>query len=400
MYPNSHDALALPPRPDPEQFRKRAKTLVRACRSEDPAELTAAVRAWLESLAGLVPPSQRPSSRRGIERAIEKVTAYARHELGKDCSLTKAQFVIARAHGFPSWPRLMAHLEGQGGSPQFEAAADAVVEGRIDDLRRILEENPGLVHARSSRAHNATLLHYLSANGVENYRQLSPANAVDIARLLLDTGADVNAIADVYGGDSTVLNLTATSTPPKQRGVQIPLLELFLDRGARMQSRDVHWTLMNGCPEAGAYLHSRGGPLDLVDAAGIGDLNAVAERIAGASPEQQLEALIMATWYERLEVISLLVRSGVPIGARAGSEGETALHVAAYNGNAELCAFLLDHGAPIEATDAVYGTTPLIWAAHALLEERDGKSERHRDTARLLIRRGAVVSDELRKSIG
>jgi hypothetical protein len=399
MYPNPQDALALPPRPDAEQFRKRAKSLVKACREDDPAELTAAVRAWLESLAALLPPGQRPSTQRGIDRAIEKVTAYAREELGKDCTLTTAQFIIARVHGFPSWPRLMDHLEGRGGSAEFEAAADAVVEGRIEDLRNIIAGNPGIVHARSSRYHNAALLHYLSANGVENYRQRSPANAVDVARLLLDAGADVNAIANVYGGNSSVLNLTATSTPPKQRGVQLPLLELFLERGARIQSRDVHWSLMNGCPEAGAFLHAHGAPLDLVDAAGIGDLNAVNERLADTSTERKAEALVMATWYDRREIISSLVRSGLSIDVRAGGEGETSLHVAAYSGNAALCAFLLEQGAQLEITDTKYGTTPLAWAAHALIEERNGRSDRHKATVQLLVDRGARVPDSVKEAL-
>src|SRR3954468_13938079 len=100
MHPNPQDALALPPRPDAEQFKKRAKGLARACRSENPAELTDAVRAWIDSLIAVWPTAQHPSAK-GIERAVEQITAFARHELGQDCSLTKAQFVIARAHGFP-----------------------------------------------------------------------------------------------------------------------------------------------------------------------------------------------------------------------------------------------------------------------------------------------------------
>ena len=67
-------------------------------------------------------------------------------------------------------------------------------------LKRILRDNPTLIRARSSREHGATLLHYVSANGVEGYRQRTPKNIVAIARLLLDAGAEVDATADVYGG--------------------------------------------------------------------------------------------------------------------------------------------------------------------------------------------------------
>jgi hypothetical protein len=75
----------------------------------------------------------------------------------------------------------------------FEAAADAIVDGDLATLGRLLSENPGLVRARSSRAHRATLLHYVSANGVEDFRQKTPANIVDVTRTLLDAGAEVDA---------------------------------------------------------------------------------------------------------------------------------------------------------------------------------------------------------------
>jgi hypothetical protein len=44
-------------------------------------------------------------------------------------------------------------------------------------------------------------LHYCSANGVEGYRQKTPKNIVEITRILLEAGAEVDARADVYGGD-------------------------------------------------------------------------------------------------------------------------------------------------------------------------------------------------------
>ena len=43
---------------------------------------------------------------------------------------------------------------------------------------------PGL--ARPGRRHHATLLHYVGANGVDGYRQRMPANAVEIATILLE----------------------------------------------------------------------------------------------------------------------------------------------------------------------------------------------------------------------
>jgi hypothetical protein len=78
----------------------------------------------------------------------------------------------------------------------FEAAADGIVNGDIAMLRKLLAENPGLARERSTREHRSTLLHYVSANGVEDFRQKTPPNIVEITNLLLDAGADPNAESD------------------------------------------------------------------------------------------------------------------------------------------------------------------------------------------------------------
>ena len=56
------------------------------------------------------------------------------------------------------------------------------------------------------------LLHYVAANGVEDFRQKTPDNIVEIAELLLDAGAEVNAESNAYGGGCTALGLVATSS--------------------------------------------------------------------------------------------------------------------------------------------------------------------------------------------
>ena len=66
-------------------------------------------------------------------------------------------------------------------------------------LKRLLDENPQLIRARSTREHQATLLHYVSANGVEGYRQKTPNNAAKVAEILLQAGAEVDAEAHTAG---------------------------------------------------------------------------------------------------------------------------------------------------------------------------------------------------------
>lgn len=82
---------------------------------------------------------------------------------------------MARDHGFVSWSAVEGECE-----PTFELAVDAVVFGRLQELRRLLADAPDLIARRSAYGHRATLLHYIAANGVETRRQTVPANALDI----------------------------------------------------------------------------------------------------------------------------------------------------------------------------------------------------------------------------
>ena len=67
--------------------------------------------------------------------------------------------------------------------------------GEVDALRTLLDARPELVPA-TPFPHHAMLLHHVAANGIEVERQLqSPPNAVDVARLLLERGADPDAYA-------------------------------------------------------------------------------------------------------------------------------------------------------------------------------------------------------------
>ncbi len=138
----------------------------------------------------------------------------------------------------------------------FEQAVSALIHGESRQLAQLLREHPDLVHARSEREHRSTLLHYVSANGVENENQRTPPNIVEIATLLLDAGADVNAESEAYGGKSTTLMLTATSVHPEQAGVQIALMQLLLNRGATLQPHIVRSCLHNGRGQAAEFLAS------------------------------------------------------------------------------------------------------------------------------------------------
>src|SRR5688572_5673103 len=128
-----------------------------------------------------------------------------------------ARLVIAAVYGFSSWDDLSAFVravQADGEVTRFENAVEAVVSGDLETLRSMLAEYPDLVRSRSSRRHRATLLHYVAANGVEGYRQRTPVNAVEIAKTLLESGAEVDALADMYEEECTTMSMLVSSTPP------------------------------------------------------------------------------------------------------------------------------------------------------------------------------------------
>ncbi len=400
MYPNPQDVLPLPTHPDFDQYRKRAKELTAAGKAGDEA-LLAWAREWIKTLDRLSPSAVRMDQRE-LDRRAHQVAMFARERMGKGGGkVTQAQFVIARAHGFESWPRLKHHLEelarSSSGISTFEQAADAIVNGDLPTLERLLRADPALIHARSDREHRATLLHYVSANGVENYRQKTPKNILEVTRLLLEAGAAVDAEADVYGGGATAFALTVTSAHPRLAGVQNDLADLLLERGARMDPGIVHYCLVNGCPEAAAHLADLGAPAGFVDSAGIGRLDVIRQAFEGPEPVSEPDrasAMVMAAWYGKREAIELLLELGVDPGATTSADGRTALHVAAYEGNVELVELLIRHGAPLDVADREFGTPPVVWALHAWLRESRPDAEAYKRVLLALAGAGARVERE------
>ncbi len=358
MFPNPQDALPLPPRPRIEQYRKLAKDLVKACASNEPGAIGAWADRWAAALlrAQGGTPGARARTQHRAAAQIEEFAVRTLTRASRSCVLADAQFVIARSHGFAGWPAFAAHLDALAHAgtetAAFEAAAEAVVRGDEAALQQLLRQHPELIRAQSPREHRATLLHYVSANGVEGYRQQSPPNAVRIAELLLAVGADVEAEADVYGGGCTTLGLVATSTPPRQAGVQMPLLQLLLDHGARIEHPNLAGNdhsavlacLANGCPEAAAYLAERGARLDIVAAAGIGRLDVVEELFDETEAAERAGALRYACGYGQLGVARFLLDRGVEPDAHSG-DGETALFYAVLGGHLAVVRLLLERGA-------------------------------------------------------
>ncbi len=147
-------------------------------------------------------------------------------------SLEDALYTLAWEHGSADWPAVEAlgdaELDGD-----FESAADAVVTGELGALGDLLGARPELAMARSAFGHGATLLHYVAADGVEIRRQKCPYNAAEVARLLLEAGADVHAKASFVGGSYDTMAMLMRSAPPEKAGLVEGLAEVLKGAGAK-----------------------------------------------------------------------------------------------------------------------------------------------------------------------
>jgi hypothetical protein len=319
---------------------------------------------------------------------------------------------LAQWYDFDRWDTLARWVADvtQTGSDvwQFERAVEAIIDGDAATLTRFLNANPELVRQRSMREHQATLLIYVGANGVEGFRQRTPKNIVHIAQLLLDAGAELDYVGKMYRG-TTTLGLVATSVHPVFTGVQEELMQFLLDRGASMERAVapdytegfvVNACLANGRPNAAAFLATRGAPLNIEGAAGVGRLDAVKTYFSAdgtltesASSAQLNSALKWACHYGRLDVVEFLLPKGINLAEK--HRGETPLHMAAYGGRVEIARLLLAHGAPLDVRDDSHEGLPLGWALYGWSHPpEDPGGARHRETVELLIAAGSPVDSD------
>jgi hypothetical protein len=388
MFPSPQDALPLPQCPSLERYKKIAKALAKACSSANPNSIADWSEEWVETIVRLSGERNTPQLSVRTQSWINELEQFAKTQLLKGdptvgkCALADAQFVIARSHGFESWPKFAKQLQALARNnslvSRFEAAADAIVHGDLATLKHLLREDPELVRARSNREHGAALLHYVSANGVEGYRQKTPANIIEITEQLLNAGAEIDAAAKVYGGGCTALGLTATSVHPERAGVQESLLQVLLNHGAgitqpSIAGRDksiVSVCLANGRLRAAAFLVDRGASLDVVSAAGLGRLDAVKSAcdenggLAGTTKEQRQEALLYACAYGRNDVVDFLLAQGAD-AALGDGDGQTALHRAVIGAHLNTVKLLLRNSPALERANAYGGTVidQALWSA-------------------------------------
>jgi ankyrin repeat protein len=369
---------SLPERPDLAQLKRRAKELLHAHARR---EVSAAARltARHPRLAGLA----------------------EREALALPVRLADAQLVIAREHGFESWSALKhvvqcaARVARHQPHPGFGAALAALDAGDAPALAALLARQPELARARTNLAPpfdyftGATLLHHVAWN--PSRAAPVPRSVVALARLLLEHGAEVDALTLGPGGGTT-LGLVLTSKAASDADASGALIELLLARGATLDlagsaavipglgRRDpLDLALSNHAPRAAEKLLELGARADLCSAAALGRMDLLraafdargrlraAPRRAGRflSARDALGlALLFAYVNRRDEAVDfLLAKDGN--WSMTGVGNGTALHRAASDGDLSMVRRLVARGADVSDRANPFGATPLSWAHHA-----------------------------------
>ncbi len=286
----------------------------------------------------------------------ERIVRKCPDDLGPDFKLADAQRVVAREYGFDSWTKLKQYLEAR---PPEQLIFDAVANDDADAVESMLADNAALINAQSGwqlyrplffamqdgrqaaievlRQHGATLDVFEAAargavtelrrlltespelaNAHREHYDVTPLHAargnVEAARLLIEYGADVNAID---GEKQRLMPLHGRA----EHG-DVEMVELLMEHGA-----DVHAVSCMSTPlhcAVGGFQH--------------------------APPER---------WRE---VAERLVEAGAEVNA-GGDSDWTLLHHATWRNHIAAVAWLLEQGAD-KTRGNQYGSTPLGTAQH------------------------------------
>lgn len=256
----------------------------------------------------------------------------------------------------------------------------------------------------------------VNAKGGDGKRPLHYASTVEVAELLLASGAEIDALDDDHS--STPAQYLIGDHPEVSRYLvargarsdlllacalgDVDLVRRHLDADpaairmrvspdyvpmihtAKNGGHIYQWTLgfyvsafeiakRRGHKDVLALLEARASPRErLLDALWSNDV-AAADAILSEHPglvgtldAAALNQVADAARNNRADVVHAMLDRGFPLSA-VSQHGATPLHWAAYHGNSQMVADLLARGAPIDVKDADYDGPPLGWAIHGAL---------------------------------
>jgi ankyrin repeat protein len=311
-------------------------------------------------------------------------------------SLADAQLVLAREYGFHAWSQLKHYVETAdrlaqlASHPRFNEAVHALDYGDLESLRILIAADPELVHARTNLEPpygyftGATLLHHVAGNPsrgrLEGLLPPLPENTVEMARLLLDAGADVNAETLGPNGGTT-MGLVVTSKQASDAGLSGPLIDLLVEYGATLDLKSaamLDGPLANHAPRAAEKMIELGAKPDVLAAAALGRMDLLR---AAFDEEGRLRsrtrrrgkllserdaiglALLFAYVNRHRDAVDFLLEKDGNWNMTGVNNGAV-LHRAAWDGDLAMVERLVAKGADMTNRDNPFHSTPLSWAQH------------------------------------
>ena len=248
------------------------------------------------------------------------------------------------------------------GTRRKSALRHTLDAGDAGGLRAHLKQHPKLVHEHvlfegGNYFRDPTLLEFVAENPVRHGKL--PGNIVEVAKVIVDAGADRAALNETLG-------LVATGMVPRRCRVQVPLIDLLCAHGA-----DPHGALLaaalHGEFEAVEALLKCGGKVDLPIAAALGQTEEARRLLPTADTNARHRALTGGAMFGHVEIVRMLLDAGEDldrynsIGAHSHS---TPLHQAALAGHENVVRLLVERGARLDIKDILWQGTPADWARH------------------------------------
>jgi len=281
--------------------------------------------------------------------------------------------------------------------PLFRRAVEAIDTGNISLLQQLLEANPELITKRLDTPNekgyfkNPYLLWFVADNPIRHEKL--PPNIVEVTQTILEALRHKPGDTYQYQVDYA-LGLVCTGRIPKECGVQIPLMELLINKGARVKG-SVLGPIGQHNFEAAKFLLGKGADYNLATAVGLDQVDDVKKLLKNATASELYVALVVASFFGKAGIISLLVEVGTDVNGHGDPKDfggfhahASALHQAVYSGSLESVKLLVEAGANLDATDKAYNGTPLGWAKYMQTEEGYREEER---------KKFAAIEDFLRK---
>jgi peptide-methionine (S)-S-oxide reductase len=249
--------------------------------------------------------------------------------------------------------------------PLFREAVSAVDAGDVSALERLLEAHPRLVRDRLDAGEGyfrrPYLLWFVAENPVRNDKV--PGNITRVANAIIQA-AKRESPESVREQLDYALGLVVTGRVPRECGVQLDLIDLFIEAGAT--PGDGHDALFHREIAAYERLLERGARLTLAGAICTGREADIARLASTATAADRQIALEAAALYGKAGALGMLIGLGVDLNARDSGFGPhaTALHHAVSSGSLDSVKTLVNAGADRGARDFVYQGTPLDWAEY------------------------------------